>query len=446
MPHSRRQFLAAGAVGSLTAAAEHLYARTPAPAAPVGLKPPFRLSQDWYSACVRRLQAKLQERKLDGIIVNDDNNNVYLTGMFARTTERPVWLFVPAKGDPVLFHPGLDRDLVAAWWIKDAEWYFDFPHHGEFNQLVWKAGPRTDLQEWMLKGLARRGFGASRIALDREPPASALKKMEGTLPEAKFVPLADFILSMRQVKTPEEIELTQKSVDLHDAMHAFARNYILQHGSSVTDYEVGEAADHFGTEMLFKVLQVDGKPHTGVGVRLGLSCRTGVATAYPHPNQFFHARIKRGDALQLSGGNRIGGYGGEGYRAFQIAPINDLQKKMWEVHTEMTLLQAELCKAGTPCGEVCEKVLALPKKAGLEKYVYHRPAHGSGMEGHQAPYLSFGDETKLVEGMMFSNEPGLYNPEGGFGYNHSNCVLVQREKGAIMNKTPLTKEFCWLRL
>lgn len=439
---SRRNFLAAGAA----AAADRLYAATPAPAPPPSLTPPFRLSEQWYRATVGRLQAKLRERNLDGILVSEENNQLYLTGLFATKTERPMWLFVPAKGEPSLFYPGLDRDLIGSWWIKEGEWYFDFPHSGEYGGVVWDRGPRADLEQWMLKGLAKRGFGSSRVALDREPSASDLKKMQAALPEARFVPQAELVLSMRQVKTPEEIALTQKSIDLHDAMLQFARNYILRHGATVTDFDVSHATHRFGTETLLKGLKLDGRPHTGVGIRIGVSCRTGVATAYPHPNQFFYARIRRGDAIQVSGGNRIGGYGGEGYRAMQIYPMDDARKKMWETHTEMTLLQAELCKAGAACNEIAEKVLAVARKAGMEKYVYHRPAHGAGMEGHQAPYLSLGDDTRLVENMMFSNEPGLYDPAGGYGYNHSNNVLVTRDRGVMMNKTPLTKEFCWLKL
>ncbi len=442
---SRRHFLAAGAVTAATVA-DCLYAQTPAPTPPASLKPPFRLSQDWYRATLGRLQAKLKDMNLDGIIVSEENNQTYLTGLFATRTERPIWLFVPTKGEPALFYPGLDRDLVQSWWIKDGDWYFDFPHSGDYSRVVWEPGARADLRHWMLQGLAKRGFGSSRLGLDRDPSAKDLENMRVALPEAEFMPHPELILAMREVKTPEEIELTQKSIDLHDAMLQFARNYILQHGTTATDFEVAHAAQRFGTEVLMKVLKVDGRPHNGVGIRIGLSCRTGVATAYPHPNQFFYARIQRGHAIQISGGNRVGGYGGEGYRGMQIYPMDDPRKKMWEVHTEMTLLQAELCAAGAACNEIAEKVLAVARKNGMEKYVYHRPAHGEGMEGHQAPYLSLGDNTKLVENMMFSNEPGLYNPEGGYGYNHSNNVLVGRTKGTIMNKTPLTKEFCWLKL
>jgi Xaa-Pro aminopeptidase len=67
------------------------------------------------------------------------------------------------------------------------------------------------------------------------------------------------------------------------------------------------------------------------------------------------------------------------------------------------------------------------------------------MEGHQPPYIALGDETVLEEGMMFSNEPGLYDLEGGYGYNHSNCILITKEGARRLNTTPMTKEFCWIR-
>jgi Xaa-Pro aminopeptidase len=395
---------------------------------------------------VKRLQSKLAEKGLDGIILKDRWNIIYVSGLFHTSTERPFWLFVPTKGEPTFFHPSLDRDLVQTWWIKDREWSFDFKHAGDFNKVVYQAGPTVELVQWMLKGLAQRGFGKSKLGIEEEVGPSTMKKMQKALPEAKFSAAGDILLKMRMVKTPEEIELTQKAIDLHDKMLEFGHDYILKHGTDATDFEVRHKIEEYGTQELMKVMNPDGRPHNAIGISLQLSCRTGVGTAYPHPNQFFYSRIKKGDAIQIAGRVTIGGYGGEGYRAMQIEPMTDLHKKMWEVHTEMTLTQQELSKAGARCNETAKKVLELAIKAGLEKYVYHRPAHGQGMEGHQAPYLSPGDDTVLEENMMFSNEPGLYNPEGGFGYNHSNCVLVGKEKGTQMNKTPLTKEWCWLRL
>ncbi len=424
----------------------------PAPP-PAYLSEPFRLPTSWYQKTVQRFQAILQQKGLDGAIVTHVLNRNYLTGVFLTETERPNYLFVPAslagggaRGEPAAFIPGLDRDMMASWWVKDFEWYFDFPHAGEYNKVQWKAGKKQELLEWALQGIARRGFAKGKLGIDLEPAPSLAKRFKKALPKARLTDISKDLLHMRQVKTPEEIALTQKAIDLHDRMLAFARDYILEHGTDATDFDVRHATEEFGTHELMKVLKLDGKPHTGVGIRLGFGCRAGVATAYPHPNQFFYNKITRGDAVQIATLINIGGYGGEGYRALHIEPMTDEQKKLWDVHTQMTLAQAELTKAGTRCQEVAEKVLKIALDAGLEKYVYHRPAHGAGMEGHQAPYIALGDDTVIEENMMFSNEPGLYNPEGGYGYNHSNNVLATKERGVIMNKTPLTREWCWLRL
>ena len=412
---------------------------------------PDRLPVEWYRANVARLQRALQAAGLDGILCKDVWNIVYVSGYFHSQTERPEALWVPATGEPTLFVPGLDRDLVASWWIQDAEYYFDYPHAERRNDP--RAGDvnlpqgTVDLWGWIVRGVARRGFAAKTIGLDWDAPVSTLRSFRAVAPRATFRPAGDLLMNMRIVKTPAEIALTQRAIDYADQILEFCRRYVLEHGTDATDFDVRHAAEAFGTELVLKDIRRDGRPHTAVGVSISVGCRTGVGTAYPHPNQFFHSRIKRGDAIQFSGIMvRIGGYGGEGYRACHIAPMTDAQKKMWEVHTEMTVAQQELSKAGAVCRDVAARVHEIARRAGLERFVYHRPAHGAGMEGHQKPYIALGEDTVLAEGMMFSNEPGLYDPAGGYGYNHSNNLVITPERGVQMNKTPLTKDWCWLTI
>jgi len=209
---------------------------------------------------------------------------------------------------------------------------------------------------------------------------------------------------------------------------------------------VAQAAVRYGTDLIMKDVKRDGRPHTAVGIQVGIGCRTGSATAYPHPNQFFHKRIEKGDALQVAGVVRIGGYGGELYRAYQLAPWDRHRERVWEVHTESTRLQQEHSRAGVACSHVAKVVHDYQVKMGMQKYIYHRPAHGEGMEGHQPPYIALGDFTTLEEGMTFSNEPGLYAPENGFGYNHSDNVLVTAKGGLPQSSVPLSKEWCLLKL
>jgi len=412
----------------------------------VTLQPPFRLPKSWYRENMRRLQARLEEHGLEGLILADVCNIIYFSGLFHTRTERPFWLFVPAKGDPVLFHPALDRDLVDSWWIEDREWYFDFPHSGACNTLVWEPDPEVDLRAWMLERLAARGFGKGTLGIEVEVGPGVASRMRQALPHATFKVVGDICLEMRQVKTPEEVALIQKAIDLEDRMLEFARAFICEHGTGVTDFDVRLETERYATHLLMQWLKLDGRPHSGVGIDLWFGCRAGVATAYPHPNQFLHHKIECGDAIQIAGFVHLGGYAAEGYRALQTEPMTDLHRRMWEVHTEMMERQAELCRAGVPCNEVAGKVLKVARDAGLERYIRHRPAHGIGMEGHQPPYLSLGDATILKEGMVLSSEPGLYNPEGGWGYNHSNTLLVGRDHGTVLNRTPLTKEWCWLTI
>jgi hypothetical protein len=48
--------------------------------------------------------------------------------------------------------------------------------------------------------------------------------------------------------------------------------------------------------------------------------------------------------------------------------------------------------------------------------------------------------------MMFSVEPGLYDPERGFGYNPSDNLLVTEKKGILMSSVPYSKKWAFLKL
>ena len=51
-----------------------------------------------------------------------------------------------------------------------------------------------------------------------------------------------------------------------------------------------------------------------------------------------------------------------------------------------------------------------------------------GIDGHEAPWLSEGDETILQPMMVFSNQPGIYRP-GVDGYRIIDSMVVTEEGG-----------------
>ncbi len=408
-----------------------------------------RLPLSWHKNAVKQLQEKTGENGVDGILLQNRWNLIYFTGLFHSTTERPFYVFFPVKEEGIYwYHPGLDRDLVTSWWNTENEYYFDylhaeggFPHEGKVVQ-----GETIDLFEWVLEGLKRRGFDGKTIGVDSEFPPTMQKKAKKILPNAEFVDISSDCLRMRMVKTPEEIALTQRAMDYFSKIHAFARDYIQERGTDATDFEVGHAAEEFGTDLIMRDIKRDGRPHSAVGISVGISCRTGAGTSFPHPNQFFHKKIEKGDAIQVAGVVRIGGCGGELYRYYQILPWDSHREKLWQVVTDCVRIQEEESQAGNTCSYVAHKIHRYQVDNGVEKYIYHRPAHGEGMEGHQAPWLALGDYTVLEEGMTFSVEPGLYDPENSFGYNPSDNLLVTKKKGVLMGSVPYTKEWMVLEL
>jgi Xaa-Pro aminopeptidase len=137
--------------------------------------------------------------------------------------------------------------------------------------------------------------------------------MKGVLPRATPTIAGDILEGMRMRKTPEEIALCQLAIDYNDRMLQFARDLIAERGLGLYDSAVRRATEEYAEELIFAELALTGRAHSGVGLTLGCDViRAGAATAYPHPNQYFHKRIERGDAIQLSSVFSIGGYGGEG--------------------------------------------------------------------------------------------------------------------------------------
>jgi Xaa-Pro dipeptidase len=417
-------------------------------AAPVGTD---RLPLEWYKKTVQRLKDRVASRGVDVIVLEDSWNITYFTGNFMTKTERPCYAVFPVKEDTLFWYsPGLDNELVKSWWSSGMDYYYDFPHAdgGYPDQGKVVKGHTVDLFVWFLEGLKRRGLGAGTMAFDSEFPPSKMKKVENVCPKAKIVNIALDCIKMRMVKTPEEIALTQRAMDYFSKIHAYGRDYILERGTEATDFEIAKACETYGVNLIMKDIKRDGRPHNAVGIAVQIGCRTGRGTAYPHPNQLHHNKVKRGDSLQISGVVRIGGYGGELYRYFQLAPWDAYHEKVWDTVTEAVRIQERESKAGVRCCDVAEKVHRYQVSRGPDiiKLLYQRVGHGEGMEGHQPPYIALGDETVLEEGMTFSVEPGLFDPAHDFGYNPSDNLLITKNKGVLMGSVPYSKEWMFLKL
>ena len=418
--------------------------------APIGYD---RLPLPWYQQTTERLKASTRKLGIDAVVFQNDVNIVYFSGCFRGSGERSTWVMFrnDEKDTAYWFSPGIDRDLIQSWWSTEFEYYFCYPHaDGGFpNRGQVKTGPATDLFAWMLAGLKKHDLEGKVIGTDMRLTARQEQQVREVLPGARFVNISDLCLQMQIRKTPEEIALCQRAYRYFDRIHAFSRDFILEHGEKTTDFEIGEALRTYGFNLLMQDIQHDGKPHSAVGLLVTSEyVRAGTATAYPHPNQFFYAPVRKGESVYVNTDIKIGGCGGEGYRNYLIAPWTQHQDKMWQVVAETVQIMVEETKPGARCQDVAKAVHEHQVKRGMQQYIYHRPGHGTGQNrvGHQDPYLALGDETVMEEGMMFSVEPGLFDPAQGIGINPSDNLLVTKDGSVLMTRVPFSKEWSYLTL
>jgi Xaa-Pro dipeptidase len=380
-----------------------------------------RLPPDWYRRKIRQVQEAMKQRKLNALVLLSATNVIYTTGYFHLSTERPLAALIPESGDPALFIPELESDQVKLWWVKDYETYFDFP--GPVNRV-----------RWIFERVAKRGLGGGRIGVEEAAP-SRLQQMKLGAPHATIVEAGDLVDRMRWVKDEDELRVLRRAMYFADFSVQAGREFV-QHNGAVTEDQILKAtADALADKMSKELNDVVG---VGIAPPFGGLVPFGARSAFPHavPSK---DRLKAGDALILSYGAQVGGYNVECERSFSVGKPSDHAKRLYDAMLAAHDAGAENMKAGAVAEEVDKKSLDQIRKAGFEKFLKHRTGHGIGLEGHEAPWIAEGDKTVLQEGMTFSCEPGVYDPDWG-GFRHSDTVIVRKDKGEIINKYPTRLE------
>jgi Xaa-Pro dipeptidase len=377
-----------------------------------------RLEPDWYKRKIVQVQAEMAKRKLDALVLLDAHNVIYTTGYFHLSTERPLAALIPKSGEPALFIPELEADQVKLWWVKDFETYFDYP------------GPENRIQ-WIFERVAKRGLRRGRIGVE-EPTASRLKHMKAGAPGATFVPAGELIEHLRWVKDDAEIAIMRRAMEFADFTVEAGRKYITDKGSVTEDQILKASADAVADKMSRELRDVVG---VGIDPPFGGLVPFGKRSAFPHavPSK---DRLQKGDALILSFGAQVGGYYVECERSFCIGKPSDYARRLFGAMLASHDTGVAQLKAGAVAENVDRRALAEIRKAGFAKFLRHRTGHGIGLQGHESPWIAEGDKTVLREGMTFSCEPGVYDPNFG-GFRHSDTVVVRAGGGEILNRYPV---------
>lgn len=219
----------------------------------------------------------------------------------------------------------------------------------------------------------------------------------------------------RMQKSAHEIAIIQKAKDITMVVQRAAAK-ILRPGITVAEV----------TDFIHKA-------HIKAGVPSGsYFCIVLFADDTQFPHGVSEPQVlKENDAVIIDTGCRLQGYLSDITRSYAYGEASELYKKIWNLEQEAQLAAFNAANLGTTCGEVDAAARKVIANAGLSPDyglpgLPHRVGHGTGLDIHEHPYLVRGNTTKLLEGMVVSNEPMLCMPNE-FGIRHEDHFYMTKD-------------------
>ena len=223
------------------------------------------------------------------------------------------------------------------------------------------------------------------------------------------------------VKNEWEIESIQRACEI--AEDAFL-DLLPQIKEGMTETEVAA------------LLEYNMRKRGAQGVSFATIVAFGAHAAVPH-HETGETKLQFGDEILIDFGCKVNGYCSDITRTFLFGDDNNHEefKKAYEA----VLAAHELVKATAKSGMTGKEVDAIArdclKEHGYGELFTHSLGHGIGLNIHEFPGVSPRSETILQDGMVFSDEPGVY-VQGKYGIRIEDTVTLQDGKvKSFMSKT-----------
>ncbi|MEM7124811.1 MAG: Xaa-Pro peptidase family protein [Chloroflexota bacterium] len=366
------------------------------------------LPQAHYQERLARIQQYLAEQGLDGLLLLNAANIMWAIGFFHIPNERPLGLYIAVRGEPILFAPFLEKENAEANGIASVQTYWEFPG---------KVPPEV----WMLQQISGQRIGIDGVGHGRFLEMQAIKPR---------LCLDGSVTQLRYIKSAEELALIQQAANYADYGLEVAKEAVAERlHKGITEQEVVQEVQSETTTKMRRELDDLVNFYRGAVV---LTAHTGARAALPH-GQPGPIQIQPGDTLIVGIGAKVGGYLAESGCTFIIGEPKPDQMKCLEATWACDQAAVDALIPGNSCTSVNDAALAVLRDAGYGDYIRHRIGHGMGIEGHEPPWLSDGDETLLEPMMVFSNEPGIYRP-GIDGYRIIDSMVVTAEGGQRLSR------------
>ena len=346
-----------------------------------------------------KIAAELDAAGLDAILLTEEANRFYASGFHSAGTDGMA--LVTRRGN--YYFTDSRYTEAASRMVRDAA----------VEEVGRGRGYLTLIREVLQRdGVARMGFDDAAMTV-----RDYNRYREG-LP-CELVPAAELLEKLRAQKDPEELKIMIAAQRIAERALAEALNDIRP---GVTEKEIAARIQylmlHYGAEdKSFDPIVVSGPngslPH-------------GVPSDRP---------IQAGEFVTIDMGCVYHGYCSDMTRTVAVGHVTEEMEQVYDTVLRAQLAGIAAARAGATGAEVDGAARQVITDAGYGPYFGHSFGHGVGVEIHESPNATPGNDQPLPERAVISAEPGIYLP-GKLGVRIEDVLCLTEEGCRNLTEAP----------
>lgn len=227
------------------------------------------------------------------------------------------------------------------------------------------------------------------------------------------------IRSIRVIKTAREIELITKAQRITEQALTELLNIVKP---GITERQLSVELEH--------LIHVYG----GERIAFELITVAGANTSLPHGVPTDYA-VREGDFVTFDIGSVYEGYHSDMTRTYAVGHATDRMREIYDIVYQAHQKAFAKIAAGNTTGDVDRAARDYIESKGYGDRFGHSTGHGVGLEIHEDPRVFKTDSTVLVDGMVITDEPGIYLP-GEFGVRIEDMYVVSGQNSYTLTEIP----------
>ncbi|MFY9559121.1 MAG: Xaa-Pro peptidase family protein [Terriglobales bacterium] len=355
-----------------------------------------------HSGRLRRLQAALEENRLDWLLVTHLPNIRYVCG------------FTGSAGALLIGERG-------ATFFTDGR--YTAQSRAEVSGARIVIARKTPALAAVESLPASRNRSPSRLGIEAYSVTVGMRQQLAAILKRKWklVSAPPLVERVRMVKDKEEIRRIRKAIQLGAGLFRIARRKIRP---GVREVEVAAAMEY------------EARRSGAEGMSFSTIIAAGKRSAVVHGHAS-DARIPRRGFVVCDFGVILAGYCSDRTRTVHVGRPSSEAQQMYAAVLEAQQAAIAQVRPGVTASAVDAAARKVLQKWHLARHFTHSTGHGLGLEIHEAPRLAAGQTQKLEPGMVITIEPGAYIP-GKQGVRIEDVVVVTPAGCEVL--TPTDKE------